>query len=126
MNMGYIIMSYIATDDNIVLVSESLILDRPDTSVSIPIVYQGEDKGVIILRFTEKEDVNTGGIKHSIENGALVLECFNFTESFGRFTSEPLDIGDLDGKKLSLQIWSALNGNETKIRRLQFTLFMEK
>ena len=83
-------------------------------------------QGNIKIVFFTDESLIGSGIKNHIEDNILVIECINFNSSLGTFSTKPIDVGELFGKKLGLHLWSSLNGKDKKVRMFQYTLFMEK
>ncbi len=116
---------HICTQRNNILASESIILDEPDTNIIIPIEYENEVQGKIKVMFYNDESLIGSEIKNHIEENILVIECINFNSSLGTFSTKPIDVGEMFGKKLSLHLWSSLNGQDKKVRMFQYTLFLE-
>ncbi len=117
---------YISTQRNIILAAESIILDEPYSYIVIPIEYEKKVQGNIKIRFCFDESISKSEVKNYVKDNTLVIECINFNNSLGTFSTDPIDVGEMFGKKLSLHIWSSLNGQNKKIRMFQYTLFMEK
>lgn len=112
------------TDKYFILDSRIVLLDAADSSLMIPIIIGDQVEGSIRINFYSSRGKR--GIQRKTDNDMLVLECFNFDDPLGSFTTEPLEYGDYEGKKLSIQLWSSLNGNDKTLRIVQYSLFMEK
>ena len=112
------------TDKYFILDSRIVLLDAADSSLMIPIIIGDQVEGNIRINFHSSGEEK--GIRRKVDNDTLVLECFNLDEPLGSFTIEPLELGDYEEKKLSIHLWSSLNGNDKTLRIVQYSLFMEK
>lgn len=112
------------TNDNIILGSERVIMDSEDSDLFISIPLSDSDILRLTLRFLI--DDKKKGIQTVAENDRLVVLCYNMNESLGQFTLSPIEIAKYKDKNILMQIFSALNGNEKKIRQVEFTIYMEK
>lgn len=116
---------YLSTNNHIVLDTNMVILDDPYTTLSIPFIYMDEYLGELRLKFVKKEG-SAVEISTFSDEKVLTIQCVNFKEAAGRFTKKPIDIGDVNGKKCKMHIWSSLDGDEACTRRVEYTIFMEK
>lgn len=118
-------MEYLETDDKYIIDSKEIILDNPSSKLLVPVHYNDVYIGKIELSFQEDENIVGGSIDTSAEGEVMRIKCINFTEPLGRFSTEPVPLGQIQGKVISMQIWSALS-NKQGVRRVKYTLFVEK
>lgn len=119
-----VVKSYLETEKYIVLSTERVILDRPDSDLCVSFSINDNDSARIRIKFSRNE--KESGIKLEIHDDELYIVCYNFEEPLGQFTTKPIEIGEYKGKKLVIQIFSSLNRGENKARQVMYTLFLEK
>ena len=117
---------FLETENNIVLDAGLFILDKPDAKVILPIVYNEKKEGEVHIVFEDVEPDGEVRIEINSKDDFVELLLYGFSEELGRFTTKPLPIGKLDDKLLSIHIWSALIGTEKSVRKVEYTLFLEK
>lgn len=78
----------------------------------------------IIFEFIQ-DDSKKRIVKSEIVDGNLVIRCINFKEQNAGLT-KPINIGTIDGKKISVMFWSYLEGADSPIRSIRYTFFAEK
>lgn len=66
-------------------------------------------------------------IENKVVGQEIVFDCYNFDDK-GTGLSTPIEIAQIDGKKLFLSFWSYLEGKEDKqrVRSIKYTIFIEK
>ena len=116
----------LATDKCYVLASEKVYLDDPKTSLYIPIIMHGVSRGVIKLIFVSGDDKIDYRIKTSIEEDIFVIKCYNFEDDMGTCTIEPILVGYVNDKKVTIAFGSALHGDSDIVRTVDYTIFWEK
>lgn len=101
------------------------------TTVSV-VMISGEPVDIkiepdIIIQIAFVEDKNEKNfISFSIENECLKVKLQNFNNPLGSSTRTPIEIGDINGKKLFMHFIVHAIGNENeKIRLLNCSFFTE-
>lgn len=117
---------YLQTNKMTILDSKSIILDEPCTGLLIPVSYNAEDLGTIELEFIDDNNMDVGIISTKADGSIMRIKCYNFLDNFGRFTYKPIELGAIDGKKISIHIWASLIGDNEKVRRVVYSLYLEK
>lgn len=113
------------TDSHYIISSNSVILDRKDAKLFIPIELNGVAYGQLMISFVNNPDEEKD-IKKIPHSDNLELMCVNFDELQENFTVELLQVATLNDKKISMHILSSLKGEKEKIRVVQYTIFWEK
>lgn len=94
----------------------------PEEDLSIDIDTQEDFKFSIILKFQQDES-GMQEIRQNLEKNKIILSCKNFKDE-GTGTPAPVDIVEIDGKKMYFMFWSFLDGE--KARSVRYTLFVER
>ncbi len=117
------------TRDKIIFDSNSVILDKPDSELLIPIVYHSERIITIKLLFKnmdgEKTQVKRGTDDYG-DKRVVVLECMNFNSVLGTSSVTPIAIGTINNKEISIQISSGVKDKERPVREVCYTVYWEK
>lgn len=65
------------------------------------------------------------GINAEVQEGMLTVNCINFNEMLGIGTTNSVEIGMVQGKKVRMHLWSYLMGQE-EVRKVEYSIFKEK
>lgn len=76
----------------------------------------------IILEFTTDE-TNKKRVQKDVEGNTIYFTCFNFSESLGTGTTEPIPVATVSGKELVLHFWSYTSD---EMRKVEYTFLMEE
>ena len=112
-------------DSNLSISSNTVILDRKEAKLSIPIEYRGVAYGELLISFMSYVGEDKG-IKKVPHKDKLELVCVNFDEMQETFSVEPIQVALLNEKKISIHVLSSIKGVKENVRVVQYTLFMEK
>lgn len=114
------------TEDKLILSTASVILEKIDQKLYIPIEYNTKYLGELCLYFDEDKENSTTRLERSFSENRLVLQGINFNSPFGNATITPLGIGAINGNEISLQLSSRIMGQEDRrVREITYTLYME-
>ena len=116
--------NYPETDGSIIIDSNSILMAHADDTLYIPLAINDEKIGSISLKFAS--DDGERSIKIDNIDDGLSITCHNFNDSFGSFTVEPIEIGKVNDKSLSINIRSSLSGKAKNSRVVEYTVFWEK
>jgi len=114
-------MGTVASEHHNILASGTVCTFRGDQLV----VTFGPENGLgITLRFSEDESKKPRQVA-TAKDGMLDLELFNFTNVLGVGNTEPIEIGQVNVKKLfmNLRVY-ALTDSATKL--VHYTIYQEK
>lgn len=117
--------NYLETDNHVILDTNTVLLNSPESGLMIPVMCGGERIFVVNIKFLQDdgEDVQ---IKMSTEGKLITLECLNFNDRFGRYTVNPIALGKINGKNVSVQIGSRIVGEDDTTRQVNYTIYWEK
>lgn len=114
------------TESKMIISSASVILEKIDQKLYIPIEYNTKNLGELCLYFNEDKENSTIRLERSFSENILVLQGINFNSPFGNATITPFSIGVINGKEISLQLSSRVIGQEDqRVREITYTLYME-
>lgn len=120
--------NYLETENYIIIDSNIVLLDVSDPVLYIPLIIENQNEGKLKIRFVKEDDPNMAGIKmepHS-EDNILELVCINMDDTNGKYSLHPVPLGEWKGRKLLVHIFSSSHGIGTGIRRVIYTLYLEK
>ena len=104
-----------------------IILGSEDSELTLKVPFSEGFDGE--LHFTFVESADQGGVKTESVDGkdnALHFTCRNFGTSNGAHTVMPIEIGEDEGHKLLIHLWSAIDGPDgNRMRRFQYTIYKE-
>lgn len=111
----------VSVDNKRLLTSNYLLLKTNKFKINV-------DNLLINVEFIEKEEVKGTRLEGSSnEEGTILnLQLVNYKKKPARGFLEPVVIGDLDGKDLSLSYWITTINEETDARLMAFNLFLEE
>ncbi len=85
-----------------------------------------EDFSFSLTIYFLTEETKEQKIEREITGNKIIYKCFNFAD-VGTGLKNPIEIAQIEGKRLYLIFWSKLEGEkEPKTRSVQYTLFCEK
>jgi hypothetical protein len=82
----------------------------------------------LILTFVFKDDVvnqaaRTDGKEINANHAELTF--INFNDPLGRGYTEPIKVGDINGRNVLMFIWITKMGNATPTKKIEYTFFKE-
>lgn len=119
---------YLETEKYLIIDSNIVLLDASDSVLYVPLIIENENEGKLKIRFVHDDDPGKTGIRiesHSDDN-ILELICINMNDLYGKYSLRPIPLGEWKGKKFMIHLYSSFHGGETGIRRVMYTLYLEK
>ena len=114
------------TEDKSILSTASIVLEKIDQKLYIPIEYNTIHLSELCIYFTEDKDNSSTRLNRSFFEDKLLLQGINFNSPFGNATVTPISIGAIDGKEIILQLSSRVLGQEDRrVREVIYTLYVE-
>lgn len=121
-------IDYLETEKYLIIDSNIVLLDATDSVLYIPLVIENESEGKLKIRFVKDDNPAMAGIKiepHAEEN-ILELICINMNDANGKYSLHPIPLGEWKDRKFLVHISSSFHGGEAGIRRVLYTLYLEK
>jgi len=107
-----------------VLESRMILMDEPMSELCIKLVIDDTEFRTMRIYFRNESEETSSRFAAKIENHELIMECINFNSALGTGTENPMRIGEHQGKRLMLHLWSYMLGNES-VRKVEYTIFRE-
>lgn len=117
-------LTQIEFEDKRLIDSGMFFLPEKQNNTTLFLQIDGISEGKIILSFSDKVGQEMGADIQPVEGG-ISIEFINFGGTLGSGTTSPVLIGDHEGKRLWLHLWS-YTYSENKVRKVEYTIFEEK
>ena len=100
--------NYLETEKYQIIDSNIVLLDASDSVLYIPVTIENHNEGKLKIRFVKDNDPNMSGIKTELhaEDNTLELICINMGDTSGKFSLHPVPLGEWNGKKLLIHIYT--------------------
>lgn len=113
------------------IITESNVVYLTDKESDLILHFKVENDFEFDFKFTfvtDSEDTSLR-LQRKIDGNVSEVICTNFNNPFGTGTTEPLELANIDGKKLYIQFWSFLLGSgqkEKQTRKVEYTVLLER
>lgn len=118
----------ITSDKHELLDSGMVLLYDNESTIDIVETFTKDFK--VTIRFVLKSDKSKEHkIELDVDNESMIIKytCYNFENSLGTGTKNPIEIGAINYKKIYIHFWIyALGSDETKVLKLEYSIWKEK
>lgn len=119
----------IYNDNYKIIESNTVFLFKSESDLILHFEISDDDEFEFDLRIVFQSNQERQYIKMVTEENEVRIVCGNFNNALGLGSPEPIEIATVNNKKMYIHIWSSLfgkPGNELKVRRVEYTVFLER